>query len=172
MRCHGSRVSRNHIVAASIPLNDFPIRVFSNHFARAECIEVASPNLHLRAILASAGEAPFRNTGLRFQIDKMLSIPVMDVGQSFKTWSQPLPDIVLTLKARAIRFTPLGISNTQSSAKNPRTRSRSCALNASHISTSLARIFICTSPDNRVHLRRRKLTPQNYSQSRPSRRRL
>src|ERR1700716_110677 len=106
MRCLGSRDSRNHIVAASIPLNDFPIRVFSNHFARAECIEVASPNLHLRAILASAGEAPFRNSRLRFQIDKMLSIPVMDVGQSFKTWSQPFPDIMLTLKARAIRFTP------------------------------------------------------------------
>src|SRR5436305_13247791 len=93
--------SRSHTVAASIPFNNFPIRVFSNHFARAECIEVATLNLRPRAIPAGAGEAPFRNAGLRFQVHKMLCITVMDVGQSFKTCSQTFPDIALTPKARA-----------------------------------------------------------------------
>src|SRR3954452_12115321 len=54
----------------SIPLNEFPIRVFSNHFTGAECIEVATLNLHLLAIPTGAGEAPFRNAGLRFRIHK------------------------------------------------------------------------------------------------------
>jgi hypothetical protein len=64
-------------------------------------------DFQLFAIPTSAGEAPFRNAGLRFRIYKMLSIPVMDVGQSFKTCSQCFAYIVLTLKTGAIRFTPL-----------------------------------------------------------------
>ena len=36
----------------------------------------------------------------------MLGVPVMDVGQSFKTRSQPLPHILLALKPGAIRFIP------------------------------------------------------------------
>jgi hypothetical protein len=46
-----------------ITLNDFPIRVFSDHFAHSESVEVAAPNLHLIAISASAGKTPFRNAG-------------------------------------------------------------------------------------------------------------
>ncbi len=37
----------------------------------------------------------------------MLGIPVMNVGQSFKTCSQPFSHILLTLKTGAIRLTPL-----------------------------------------------------------------
>jgi hypothetical protein len=69
----------------------------------------------------------------------------MGVGQSFV--QRTLPDILLTLKWAPYGLFPFGISKTQSSAKNLMIPSRSCALNASHISISLARIFICALPD-------------------------
>jgi len=63
--------SRSHIVAASIPFNNFPIRVFSNHFARAEGIEVATLNLRPRAIPAGAGKTRGR-TRDRTALDAVL----------------------------------------------------------------------------------------------------
>ena len=82
--------SRSHLTRSISTLYDFPIRIFSNHFALAERIEVATPNLYLLAMAAGAGETSFGNAGLRFRVHKMLSTPVMEVGESFKACGQPL----------------------------------------------------------------------------------
>jgi hypothetical protein len=72
----------NHSKCSVTTLNDFPIRVLSDHFARAKRIEVATPNIHLIAVPARAAKTPFRNASLRFRIHEMLSCPVMDVGSA------------------------------------------------------------------------------------------
>jgi hypothetical protein len=51
----------NHSTCSISPLHYFPVGVFPDHFALAERIKVATPNLYLLALPASAGEAPFRN---------------------------------------------------------------------------------------------------------------
>ena len=113
-----------------------------------------------------AGEAPFRNAGLRSRVHKCSAFPQWT---SVKASSQPFPHIVLSLKTGAIRFTPLRHLQDAIIRKEFHDPIRSCALNASLISISLARIFICGSPDfNRRRLFRQTL--RNFSQSRRSHR--
>ena len=95
----------HHDQALSVPLNEFPIGVFSNHFARAKCVEVATLDFHFLAIQTGARQTPFRNPGLRFSIHKMFSVAVVDIGQSCKTRGKSFPHILLALKAGAVRLT-------------------------------------------------------------------
>ena len=74
----------------------------------------------------------------------------VDIGTSgspSKRAASPSRTFCLSSKREPYGLLPFGISKTQSSAKNFMIRSRSCALNASHISISLVRISICALPD-------------------------
>jgi hypothetical protein len=49
-------------------LLEFPIGVFSNHLARAECLQAAPLDFHFLAIQTGAGQTPFENRTLIFLV--------------------------------------------------------------------------------------------------------
>jgi hypothetical protein len=98
--------------------NNFPVGTLPDHLAQTERIKVATTDLDLVPVKIGAGEEPFGDAGIGSFVDKMLSVTVGTSGNPSKRAAKPSRTLRLPSKRVPNGWLPLGISNTQSSAKS------------------------------------------------------
>ena len=129
-----------HRDARPAPIWHGTSRSFPDYFPQTERIKIAATYLELvpsrLAAVRHHLEMPESGRFIHNQRDRNARRAIPR--------SEPTNLLGLALKTGAKRTGPRGISNTQPSAKSDMIRSRSCAVNASHSSVKLARMFILT----------------------------
>jgi hypothetical protein len=81
-------------------LYDFPIGIFASNLPILERVEITTPYLDPLSITASSGKRPFRYAGIGSVIDEVLFVPVMDIGEPFKSPGQSPTYVLLAFTSQ------------------------------------------------------------------------
>ena len=85
-------------------LDDFPVRVFADHQAVSERVEVATPHHDYLAIELGAGKKPFRHAAIARH--EVFQVTVMHIGCRLKSPHQAFPHQICALEPRPMGFGP------------------------------------------------------------------